>query len=194
MEFDDLVRVWKESDTGDVRRTRVESLADLRGRTTKSEQNARKRVRRATIIWLIMVPWFGFWAITGVVRGNILFAVGCLIVVVGCSAPAFYLRQIANSTGDVTLPLGTAVAREVERMRALQTLIRRMIDWVAGSLVIGGPLIIAGSSSSLARTALFGALCIGIALVSRRGWRRVSDRLGANSVELESWLGDLQRV
>jgi hypothetical protein len=194
MDFEELVRVWRDTATGDVRRTRIESLEDLRRRTTRSERNARKRVRRATIIWLVLVPWFGFWAIAGVVRGNAVFAVGCLIAVIGCTAPAFYLRRISNSTGDPTLPLGTAVAREVERMRSLQTLIRRMIDWVVGSLVVGGPLIVAGSSSSPARTALFGALCVVVGLVSRRGWRRIADRMGANSMELESWLTDLQRV
>jgi hypothetical protein len=193
MEFDELAKVWREEESSEIRRTRVESLSDLRGRATQIEKNTRHRFRRATIVWLVLVPWFAFWAYVGIRRGSPLVTIGCIIMVVGCIAPAVFLRRMGAAKVDLTLPVRVAVAKEVERVRDLQRVIRRMIEWVAGSLMVGAPLFIAGASSSPTRIPLI-ALVILVGIASRRGWRRFADRLNATSEELESWIPDLERL
>lgn len=194
MEFEDLAKVWRDEETGELRRTRVESLSDLQTRATRAEARARRRFRRAAIIWLVMVPWFGFWAVLGVLTGSPLFAIGCTLLAVGCTAPVVYFRRMSRRETDATLSVRETLAREIARLRALRRAIRRMIDWVMGSLVVGGPMIALGARPFWSGALVLSALFVLVGLAGRGAWRRFADNTKKTSAELESWLVDLETV
>ncbi len=194
MEFDDLVRVWREQDTGDVRRTRIESLSELRGRATRTEANSRKGFRRAAIIWLVMVPLFTFGAVQGFLTGNPdrrhrLHHVGRgLRGTHRLSRPRHELPE-----PEPTLPVRAAVEQEIQRLRIVGRAIRRMIDWVVGSLAVGGSLVALALNAPL-NGIVMSLVFILIALAARKAWRRLAARAQAAGSELESWIADLERV
>lgn len=194
MEFEDLVKVWRDEGTGEVRRTRVESLSDLRGRAKQQEENARHRFRRAVIVWLAIVPLFGFGICLAFLRGDLLDGTALAILAIGCVAPAvYYLKKRIRAEVDPALPVRVALATEVERLRELRLSIRAMSNWVAGALVIVGLMIPSDSDEPLHAIAWAAFFCL-VGISGWKGWRRFANRLQPTIEELESWIADLERI
>jgi hypothetical protein len=115
-------------------------------------------------------------------------------MVVGCAAPAVYMMRMGRPEIDPTLPVRAAVAKEMARLRELRRGILRMVDWVVGSLFVGGLLLAAGVSFSPIRIVAFIVPLILVGMASRRAARRFTYRLQVTHDELEGWIGDLERV
>lgn len=194
MEFENLGKVWREEETGELVRTRVERLSELRRQTTQAEKKARNRIRRATVLGIVLVPGLAFIAILMMVTGNLRTGIGFAVMAIGCTAPMIYLRRAGNTAVDPMLPVRAVLEKEVERLRALRRSILAITGWVTGALVLGGPLLVLGVSSSPIKIFLWSAILILVGIRGPVAWQRYATQLQAARKQLERWIADLESI
>lgn len=196
MNFDDLVRMWREEGTGDYLRTRVEALSSARNRVEQVDASVRRRDLVFTVFAVLFVP---ILVSVGVRAPSFVSAFG--VVLIGMSFAASWLlrRRARHDRPDPTLPVRASVADAIARLRAQERFLGYLRPWVLLPLAAGMILAVAGAPVNRAGDPVsvqfrIGYTAVVIALVSvilagsrytaRKEYRPLRE-------DLESWLEDL---
>jgi len=187
MNFDDIGRIWREDDTDDFLRRRIERLSTVRDRATELDARVRRRDLRETLAAVLVIPLCILWTIRASTPTS---ALGAIILAITVAILPFRLRTARRPTKDPTLPASTAVEVEVARLREQERLLDSALVWHLGPAAIGFALFFGGSAliSPLSKALFTLLVFVGLGWVLILNRRAVRLRFRPLREELESWL------
>lgn len=195
MRFEDLKRVWREEGTGEYKRVKIEDLSAAHGRASSHlNRMVRLGLRFLGIMLLITIPLWGWGAINA---PRPLLAWPGAVLLWGLLAYLFvFWWKLGGAKPDPGLPVRDAVNAELERLRTLERF-RESLPWSLPAFVVGEISLVIGLGAnpreSLGLVLIFSAVVLVIAVLGRRGNRRILERVVRPlREELESWAADLE--
>ena len=194
MRFEDLKRVWREEETGEYKRVKIEDLSAAHDRASNHLNTmVRRGVGLAGIMLLITIPLFGWGAINAF--WPLLAWPGAVLLWGWLTYLFVSVWKLGRAKPDPGLPVRDAVQAELDRLRMLERL-REGIPWSLPAFVVGEITLFIGLSANpretLGRVLIFSAVVLLIAALALRGNWRCLERVVRLREELESWAGDLE--
>ena len=196
MNFDDVGRIWRDQDTGEFFRTRVESLSSARARAAKLDGWAWRLGLMWTVAAIVQVPVFTFVAIREIRDGNLVSALGVVLIAISVSSMAIRLRMIRGATLDPTLPVSAAVESQVAGLLGMERF-HNTVEWYLGPFIVGYLVVAASAGDQYpwslggrVRMSILAIVAFGLVVFGQRRWARLDVRPLIE--DLESWLADLE--
>jgi hypothetical protein len=199
MNFDDVGRIWRDQDTGEFLRTRIEDLSSARDRAAETALKVRRRDARENIAAVLIV-------VLTVVLGVRIHSVdpeawsrlspiswlGVTLIYIGLAISLVSRRMARRTEPDLDVPIDLALQAEVDRLRAQERFFGGA-PWHYGPAITGALLAIAGAPGLPVRVRTVQVLVV-MVIVAVVSWYSYNGRRRFRPLrlELESWLADLK--
>lgn len=187
MRFEDLERAWQHRESVVDRPPEPErQLAAVREKAGVLERTVRRRDLLETVIALLLLPVFAWFALRA---SHPLSRLGAAIIAAACVAIPLVLRRARRRDPDLGLPVADFLRLELAFVLRQRRLLLTVPLWYLGPLGVGAVLFFAGGSPSVWITAAYG---IGVAAFCAAVWwlnrRAVTVELEPRERELRLWI------
>ena len=196
MKFEDVGRIWRDQDTGEFFRTRVEDLSSARDRAAKLDGWAWRLGLMWTVLAIVTVPVGVFAGIREIRNGQPVAALGVVIVLVSISSLAIRIRMIRGAKADPTLPVSEAIEEQVAGLLGMERF-HNTVEWYLGPFVVGYLVVAASAGDQYpwsldgrVRMSILAIVAFGLVVFGQRRRARLDVRPLIE--DLESWLADLE--
>lgn len=196
MNFEEIGRVWRDAETGDFMRRRIDTLSTARNRATALRRRVKRRDAVETVAALIVIPFLiaGFFVATTPVS-----AAGAILGLIACIFIPIRIRMARRPAPETTVPVTEAVRLELDHLRSQERLLATVPVWYVAPLVGAMLLFIGGLSVSRlgdpvswAVRLRYMALPVMVSVLVVVMNRKAAERLRPLTREMESWLEALE--
>ena len=196
MNFEDVGRVWRERETGDFQRRKIESLSTVRGRAARLLDGIHRNGTRIGLLTMVLLVPVAVMGILDSPRPWMA-GTGSVILVAWLTRMMVRVRQLGAPRSRTSLPVRAAVESEVSRLRLLEQFWGHYPAWSPLMFLVGEVLAFEGFRPEGAER---GPMTIGfyialfVLVAYTLGARRRDARSKVRPLreELESWLAGLE--